>query len=518
MATNSNSSQNTSDDNLPQKKFAFVEHESNKRELRSHAMREHWKNRRQTMNEEKQKRQKRTQHTLLPTPTMQSTMSDENSESSSSALNTNASSDAALVPKSELQSDLEGVPHQILSGVNLALGSSRLDPFEQLPMKLSVTHHKLLHHWFSAHAAMMFGPSLDGAFSPMRDVWLPLDLSNPASFNALMALSAAHLSRMQGFSQSEIALEFKSEAVRIVQLWMQDPERAVSDDVLAAILRLLTYERYWGTEAEWIIHHKGLMNLVEARGSIAALSSNWRLELTTFLVSLMTRPTWFDCSNQIQELLTHVSELSSHPILRKGSDLRNLRSLWLLSFIQDIGTFRTNLLKTTPAHYSALHEAILLLKTHRQDNELDIGRPELCSDLEFTRLACLLFICVLLQRSPADSPHDIGTYQEGGWSFQRLDNMNLLNFCLEANHLSWHDSLENLNSILFFHFTASEGTGLDPDYVRSMATVLASLSGGARYAVERCLLETLCRASGGEQNLLEEKFTPDILLSTISGQ
>ncbi|CVK98224.1 uncharacterized protein FMAN_12275 [Fusarium mangiferae] len=517
MATNSNSSQNTSDDNLPQKKFAFVEHESNKRELRSHAMREHWKNRRQTMNEEKQKRQKRTQHTLLPTPTTQSTISDENSESSSSVLNTNASSDAALVPKSELQSDLEGIPHQILSGVNLALGSSRLDPFEQLPMKLSVTHHKLLHHWFSAHAAMMFGPSLDGAFSPMRDVWLPLDLSNLASFNALMALSAAHLSRMQGFSQSEVALEFKSEAVRIVQLWMQDQERAVSDDVLAAILRLLTYERYWGTEAEWIIHHKGLMNLVEARGGIAALSSNWRLELTTFLVSLMARPTWLDCSNQVQELLTHVSELSSHPIQRKGNELRNLRSLWLLSFIQDMGTFRKNLLGSTPVHYSAFHEAISLLKAHRQDHELDAGRPELCSDLEFTRLACLLFICVLLQRSASESPHDTVTYQEGGWSFQRLDNLNLLNFCLEANHPSWHDSLENLNSILFFHFTASEGTGLDPDYVRSMATVLASLSGGARYAVERCLLETLCRASGGEQNIFEEKFTPDILLSTISG-
>ncbi|KAI1033207.1 hypothetical protein LB503_008571 [Fusarium chuoi] len=517
MATNSNSSQNTSDDNLPQKKFAFVEHESNKRELRSHAMREHWKNRRQTMNEEKQKKQKRTQHTLLPTPTTQSTMSEENSESSSSVLKTDASSDAALLPKSELQSDLEGIPHQILSGVNLALGSSRLDPFEQLPMKLSVTHHKLLHHWFSAHAAMMFGPSLDGAFSPMRDVWLPLDLSNPASFNALMALSAAHLSRMQGFSQSEVALEFKSEAVRIVQLWMQDPERAVSDDVLAAILRLLTYERYWGTEAEWIIHHKGLMNLVEARGGIAALSSNWRLELMTFLVSLMARPIWFDCSNQIQELLTHTSEIPLHPTLRKESDLRVLRSLWLVSFIQDIGTFRTNLLRTTPVHYSAFHEAISLLKAHRQDHELDTGRPELCSDLEFTRLACLLFICVLLQKSLSESPHDTGTYQEGGWSFQRLDNLNLLNFCLEANHLSWHNSLENLNSILFFHFTASEGTELDPEYVRNMTTVLASLSGDARYAVERCLLETLCQASGGEQSLFEERYSPSIILSTISG-
>ncbi|KAF5989662.1 hypothetical protein FBULB1_665 [Fusarium bulbicola] len=465
MATNSNSSQNTSDDNLPQKEFAFVEHESNKKELRSHAMREHWKNRRQTMNEEKQKRQKRTQHTLLPTPTTQSTMSDENSESSSSALNSNASSVTALIPNNERQPDLEGIPSQILSGVNLVFGSSRLDPFEQLPMELSVTHHKLLHHWFSAHAAMMFGPSPDGAFSPMRDVWLPLDLSNPASFNALMALSAAHLSRMQGFSQSEVALEFKSEAVRIVQLWMQDPERAVSDDVLAAIIRLLTYERYWGTEAEWIIHHKGLMNLVEARGGVARLG----------------------------KLLTHTSELPLHPILRKQSDLRKLRSLWLVSFIQDIDTFRTNLLRTSPVHYSALHEAILLLKTHRQDHELETGRPELCSNLDFTRLACLVFICVLLQRSPFESPHDAGTYHGVDWSFQRLDNLNLLNFCLEANHMSWHDSLENLNSVLFFHFTASEGTGLDPDYVRNMTTVLASLSGGARYAVERCLVEILCR-------------------------
>ncbi|KAH7211133.1 fungal-specific transcription factor domain-containing protein [Fusarium oxysporum] len=515
MATNSNSSQNTSDDNLPQKEFAFVQNESNKRELRSHAMREHWKNRRQTINEEKQKRQKRTQHTLLPTPKTQSTMSDENSESSSSVLNTNASSDTALIPNNERQSDLEGIPYQILSGVNLALGLSRLDPFDQLPMKLSVIHHKLLHHWFSAHAAMTFGPSPDGAFSPMRDVWLPLDLSNPASFNALMALSAAHLSRMQGFSQSEVALEFKSEAVRIVQLWMQDRERAVSDDVLAAILRLLTFERYWGTEAEWIIHHKGLMNLLEARGGIAALSSNWRLELTTFLVSLMTRPTWFDCSNQIQELLTHTSELPLHPILRKGSDLRKLRSLWLLSFIQDMGTFRTNLLRTTAVHYSAFHEAILLLKAQRQDHELDTGRPELCSDLELTRLACLLFICVLLQKSPFESPHDAGNCHEEAWTFQNLD---LLNFFLETNMPSWHGSLENLHSILFFHFTTSEGTGLDPDYVRNMTTIIASLTGGARYTVERCLLEILCRASGGEQNLFEEKYTPDILLSTISGQ
>lgn len=47
---------------------------------------------------------------------------------------------------------------------------------------------------------------------------------------------------MQGLRQSKEALKFKTEAVRIVQAWMDDPQRALSDDVLAAVLRLLTYE------------------------------------------------------------------------------------------------------------------------------------------------------------------------------------------------------------------------------------------------------------------------------------
>lgn len=79
-------------------------------------------------------------------------------------------------------------------------------------------------------------------FNPMRDVWLPLDLSNAASFNALMAHSAAHLARMQGYRNSDTALRFKAEAIRIVTEWMGDPNLCMSDEIIAAVLRLLTYE------------------------------------------------------------------------------------------------------------------------------------------------------------------------------------------------------------------------------------------------------------------------------------
>lgn len=88
---------------------------------------------------------------------------------------------------------------------------------------------------------MMFN-DLPRSFNPMRDVWLPLDLSNAASFNAIMAHSAAHLARMQGFRASAEALKFKAEAMRIVSVWMKDKDLALSDEVFAAVLRLLTYE------------------------------------------------------------------------------------------------------------------------------------------------------------------------------------------------------------------------------------------------------------------------------------
>lgn len=39
-----------------------------------------------------------------------------------------------------------GIPAQILNGLNLALGSVRLDPFDQFPVRLTSQHHKLLHH------------------------------------------------------------------------------------------------------------------------------------------------------------------------------------------------------------------------------------------------------------------------------------------------------------------------------------------------------------------------------------
>jgi hypothetical protein len=63
-----------------------------------------------------------------------------------------------------------------------------------------------------------------------------------------MAHSAAHLSHLyagtpprRGTTSSD-ALKYKIEAVRILRLWLSDPEKELCDDAFAGIVRLLTFE------------------------------------------------------------------------------------------------------------------------------------------------------------------------------------------------------------------------------------------------------------------------------------
>jgi len=44
-------------------------------------------------------------------------------------------------------------------------------------------------------------------------------------------------------------------------------------------LRLLTYERYWGTEDIWRVHRNGFSEMIKRRGGPEAFKDNWRLEL-----------------------------------------------------------------------------------------------------------------------------------------------------------------------------------------------------------------------------------------------
>ncbi|KAI9930288.1 hypothetical protein MW887_012101 [Aspergillus wentii] len=224
-------------------------------EARSHAMREHWKRRHDRNKEAKTSNWKKvsSSRTLLPRST--SASNEEGSlttTTSSSGLQhgergrEKGSPDGEVVGKKKHSQP--GIPAQMFCGMSYALSSARPDPFQTCPVHLTSQHQKLLHHWISTHAAMMFEDLEVTEFNPMKDVWFPLDLSNASSFNCIMAHSAAHLSHLyagtpprQGTNSFD-ALKYKIEAVRILRIWLSDPEKELCDDAFAAVVRLLTFE------------------------------------------------------------------------------------------------------------------------------------------------------------------------------------------------------------------------------------------------------------------------------------
>lgn len=79
-------------------------------------------------------------------------------------------------------------------------------------------------------------------FTPFRDIWVPLDLSNAASFNGILAHAAADFFGSREVENSSEILKFKTEAIGIINKWLGTAVTAMNDEVFAGVVRLLTFE------------------------------------------------------------------------------------------------------------------------------------------------------------------------------------------------------------------------------------------------------------------------------------
>lgn len=109
-------------------RFTFVL-DNTQASTRTHAMRVHWIERRKAKQGKKQPAVRK----ILP---RESTLKDSES------------TEVAKVPDRSIQRT-PSLPTQLLTGLNHALSSSKLDPFYMFPVALTSEHHKLIHHCMS---------------------------------------------------------------------------------------------------------------------------------------------------------------------------------------------------------------------------------------------------------------------------------------------------------------------------------------------------------------------------------
>lgn len=135
-------------------RFAFVT-ETGQSNARSHAMREHWRERHRRNNSTKARR---TQPNILPNissatdqgKSLNEKLTQKRSSRSpgSQGSGRQCSESSSSGTDQELYDRIEllGVSSQLLCGLGRALSTSALDPFQTFPVKLTSQHHKLLHH------------------------------------------------------------------------------------------------------------------------------------------------------------------------------------------------------------------------------------------------------------------------------------------------------------------------------------------------------------------------------------
>lgn len=166
------SSSSVVDDN-GHSRFTFVT-EKNQPGARTHAMRAHWQERRRRNLSQGGRVHDRTRRPLRSKPKASgsgSASQDENLQSTAGGTPTQVSmhvqdpgfymnpfgvAEQQYSPKEKDPMSyitpglLQGIPAQFLTGVNFALSSSRLDPFDVFPVTLTTEHHKLIHHCTSS--------------------------------------------------------------------------------------------------------------------------------------------------------------------------------------------------------------------------------------------------------------------------------------------------------------------------------------------------------------------------------
>lgn len=124
-------------------------------------------------------------------------------------------------------------------------------------------------------------PDIDGpdATGLLRTQFFPFILSDPASIHAVMLVAASHFGRVRGSKAHTIdLLQLRGMAISEINSALADESRGTSDQLIAAVAEMASYEALFGERSICITHMTGLTRMVSLRGGLPALGLEGLLE------------------------------------------------------------------------------------------------------------------------------------------------------------------------------------------------------------------------------------------------
>ncbi|KAJ9143460.1 hypothetical protein NKR23_g6522 [Pleurostoma richardsiae] len=159
--------------------------------------------------------------------------------------------------------------------VDRYLGGGRLDPFQAYPqVRWELFVPSLVDHYI-VHMAVDI-PELDqkDGLGLLRNKWFPLAVSEPATFQIVLLLSASNFAVVSSSAAASIRphlVQMKCDAIHAVNEAFALEHRRLSDAVIGAVAKMASFEAMYGNVETYKVHMAGLQKMVAMRGGLAAL-------------------------------------------------------------------------------------------------------------------------------------------------------------------------------------------------------------------------------------------------------
>ncbi|KAF4549155.1 Hypothetical protein D9617_23g005700 [Elsinoe fawcettii] len=160
-----------------------------------------------------------------------------------------------------------------------SLTSSKSDPFWSYPIEYNPAYEKALDFYVVNIAVDMDYLTPPGQEGNLRKHWMPLTMTDPAAFYAIMLMAATAYSGLDKRVAHAInLLALKGKAIAAINEALSDPRRRTNDATIAGILKMASYEAAFGNEQFFHAHMDGLQQVVGMRGGLPGLGWDGLLE------------------------------------------------------------------------------------------------------------------------------------------------------------------------------------------------------------------------------------------------
>jgi hypothetical protein len=165
-----------------------------------------------------------------------------------------------------------------------AIAASDVDPFSRMQMELGPATRSLLHHFAWVMPSLMDEVVTGTVFNRLGWLYSAVAVHDPKPAHVILGFTLGHLAGLRGIKEPPLAIEHKNRAFELISQRMSDPELAISDDNIGAVVNVAGWELIDCNPEAFALHMRALHQMVVVRGGIGAFAH--KPELQTVLVRL----------------------------------------------------------------------------------------------------------------------------------------------------------------------------------------------------------------------------------------